>query len=270
MTGTLFEGSTGISGIVASRKQPGVFFVHSDRQKILYAVDQTGKLLGSWVLTSTDRAFFVYNWEDIAIQSMPNGSDRIWVGDIGNNFVRGGGEPRTSIRLISIDEPIIDPLNSAEAKAPVIGNFELTYPDGLHDAEAMSVDPLTGDVYVFTKEEAPPSKIFRVKAPIQSGVVEEIGTLDASNLNGADFSPSGEELVVRDYVQAYYWARTAESSWSETIVAAPQKTIRFTWTDGYYSEAVAFAADASGLFVVSEQDEGVGPSPVEFYPKTCP
>lgn len=269
VTGTLFAGATGISGIVASRKQPSVFWIHSDRQKILYAIDQTGVLLGKWTLTNSDRFFFVYNWEDIGIQSVTGGPDRIWVGDIGNNFVRGGGEPRESVRLMSIDEPSVDPSNVVDAVAPVIGDYAMTYPDGLHDAEAMSVDPLTGDVYVFTKEEQSPSKIFRARAPVQSGAFEYLGTLDASNLNAADFSASGKELLVRDYTQAYYWTRPAEKSWSETLLGAPNKTIRLKWTTGYYSEAVGFAADDSGFYAVSEEEDGAAPSPVEFYPRTC-
>ncbi len=270
VTGTLFAGATGISGVLASRKQPGVLWIHSDRQKVLYAVDETGALLGSWTLTTTtSRFFFVYNWEDIGIQPVEGGPDRIWVGDIGNNFVRGGGDPRTSVRLMSIDEPTVDTATDAEGTAPIIGIFDMTYPDGLHDAEAMSVDPLTGDVYVFTKEEESPSKIFRAKAPVQSGEFEYLGTIDSSNLNGADFSASGRELLVRNYTQAYYWALPTGKAWSETVVTPPDKTFRLQWTTGYYPEAIGFSSDETGFYVVSEEEDGGPPSPVEFYNKTC-
>ncbi len=279
VTGNLFAGATGISGIVASRKQPGVLWIHGDHEKLLYAVDRSGKLLGKWEITSTSRFFFLYNWEDIDIQPMADGPDRIWIGDIGNNFAREGGagpsglegDPRTAVRLLSVDEPTVDPAQVLSGTAPIIGSFDVTYPDGLHDAEAMALDPRTSDVYIFSKENAAPSKIYRAAAPVASGPLEYVGEFAADSLNGADFSPSGRELVVRNYTQAYYWTLAEGKAWRDTLAADPyNKMFRLKWTEGYFAEAIAFAVDESGLYVVSEEQEGGAPSPVEFYSKTCP
>lgn len=268
--GTLFPEANGISGIVASRDQPGVYYVHSDRQKILYAIDKTGRLLGQWELTTNSAYFYTYNWEDISVQSVDGGPDKIWVGDIGNNFVRGGGDPRTSIKILSLVEPTIDPTQVVNTKIQVVDNLEYTYPDGLHDAEGMAMDPLTGDLYVFSKEQESPSKIFRAKAPLSGGVFEQVGTMDATNLNAADFSPSGRELLVRDYMQVFYWSRPADKTWLDVLAGTPpSKKVRLQWTDGFYGEAICFSADESGFLTVSEQEEGLTGSPVEFYAKTC-
>lgn len=276
VVGTLFDGATGISGIVASRKQPGVFWIHSDRQKNLFAIDSSGKLLGTWEITSTARFFYLYNWEDISVQSVSGGPDRIWIGDIGNNCIRPEtgceSDPRTEIRVLSIDEPSVQGEQPIAGKAPVIDDLKFTYPDGLHDAEGMAVDPLTGDLYVISKEQESPSKIFRAPAPLAGGEMSYVGSFDAKNINAADFSPTGRELVIRDYIYLYYWALPAGKTWLDVLSAeptTPTKRTMLTYTENYYSEAIAFAPDESGLYVVSEEKEGSPPSPVEYYPKNC-
>src|SRR5512145_1906622 len=269
VTGALFEGATGISGIVASRKQPGVFWIHSDRQKNLFAIDASGTLLGTWEITSTARFFYLYNWEDISIQSIAGGPDRIWIGDIGNNCIRPEtgceSEPRTEIRILSIDEPTVAGDAPITGTAPVIDDLKFTYPDGLHDAEGMAVEPATGDLYVISKEQESPSKIYRATAPLAGGEMNYVGSFDAKNINAADFSPSGRELVIRDYVYLYYWALPAGKTWREVFsgeLTPPTKRTMLTYTENYYSEAIAFAPDESGLYVVSEEKEGSAPSPV--------
>ncbi|HEY5961412.1 MAG TPA: hypothetical protein VIV60_32865 [Polyangiaceae bacterium] len=269
VTGRLFAEASGISGIVASRDQPGVMYIHSDRQKILYAIDSTGALLGQWELSNGSQFFYTYNWEDISIESVPNGPDKLWVGDIGNNYVRGGGDPRTSIKIMSISEPTVTPGQAVQGKVTLIDNLEYTYPDALHDAEGMAMDPLTGDLYVFAKEETAPAKIFRAPSPLKGGVFEEIGTVNIAWANGADFSPSGRELLVRNYSSVYYWTLPSGMTWLEALKSPPNKESRLQYTEGYYGEALAFGADAAGFYVVSEQDDGMAPSPVEYYAKTC-
>lgn len=96
-----------------------------------------------------------------------------------------------------------------------------------------------------------------------------MGALDISNVNAADFSASGRELLVRDYVTALYWALPEGAAWEQTLTSAPNNEFRLEFTEGYFSEAIAFSADASGLYIVSEEEEGLAPSPVEFYPKAC-
>jgi hypothetical protein len=247
-----------------------VLWIHSDRQKILYGVDKTGKLLGQWDVVAASGRFFIYNWEDISIESRDSGPDRIWIADIGNNYVRGGGDPRTSVNLMSIDEPSVDFDAMTTGTVRVIDNLQVTYPDALHDAEGMAADPLTGDLYIFAKEEASPSKVFRIKAPPAAGELEYVASIDSSNLNGADFSPSGRELLVRNYSLVMHWTLAPGQTWAEALASAPDKQMRLKFTENYYAEAIAFSADESGFYVVSEQDEGAPPSPVEFYARSCP
>ena len=103
---------------------------------------KTGTALGAYPVTarrSTD-------WEDIAVGPGPDGDgDFLYVGDIGDN-----GAERRSVTVYRVAEPEAAPvppgvaLSGAEA-------IELTYPGGPVDAEALLVDPRTGDLVIVTK-----------------------------------------------------------------------------------------------------------------------
>src|SRR5206468_8997829 len=92
-----------VSGIVASRRHPGVFWVHNDsgNAAALFAVRRDGSLVREYAVKAPS-----LDWEDIAVDD----AGHLYLGDIGNN---AGLLP---IRTIyEIDEP--DP--ELEAKAPL-------------------------------------------------------------------------------------------------------------------------------------------------------
>src|SRR5689334_8644757 len=66
------------SGVVRSRRHPGVFWVHNDsgNPASLFAVDRTGRILGKFAVGVPN-----LDWEDVAIDER----GRLYVGDIGNN-----------------------------------------------------------------------------------------------------------------------------------------------------------------------------------------
>jgi hypothetical protein len=263
--GTLFDGPTETSGIVASRKQDDVLWVHEDAgaSPVLYAISTAGTLLGQWRIQTTSR---VYDWEDIAIESMTGRADRIWVGDVGDNGVRDGETPRASIHIARIPEPTVDRTiapgsNTTITNLQAEDTFTFTYPNTAYDSEAIAVDPQTGDLYIFAKVGTGPSSVFRARAPLSSGVLEVVAALDATSLNGADFSPAGDELLVRNYASAFYFARSS-GTWPEALALKP-KTVRLQGEAA--AEAIGFAADGRGFFTISEGAN----SPILFYAKTC-
>lgn len=275
-TGTLFQAGTEASGLVASRKQPGVYWMHGDNGANLYAIDTTGKLLGQWEVTSSARFFFIYNWEDIAIEATSSGPDRIWIGDIGNHTEDAEGnpvEPRANLRLLSIDEPSVDPSQVLSGEAPVLSDLEFPYPDGIFDSEALVIDPSTNDAFVISKTAEPPCKIYRIQSPYDTGSLQYIGSLDADSINAADISASGRELIAHNYLYVYYWTKGEGQSWLDILSAEPSVPAskgRLQFTQNYFAEAVGFSQDESGFYVVSEEQPGVTtPSAVEFYPKSC-
>lgn len=261
--GTLFAGPTEISGIVASRKQEDVLWIHEDAgaSPILYAISSAGALLGQWRIQGD---FRIVDWEDIALESMPGRADRLWVGDVGDNGVRDGEAPRASIRIARVPEPMVDRSvapPSSPASLPVEDTFTFTYPDMAQDSEAIAVDPTSGDLYIFAKVPSGASGVFRARAPLASGVLELVATLEATSLNGADFSPAGDELLVRNYVSAFH-VTGGPAGWPAALGTKP-KTIRLQGEAA--AEAIAFSADGRGFFTISEN----AMSPIRFYAKTC-
>src|SRR5215208_2267685 len=81
------------SGVVASRKHPGVFWTHCDsgNDASIYAITREGKFLGEYQLNEKND-----DWEDIATDD----DGHLFIGDIGNN-----GGRHNQIHVYRVDEP---------------------------------------------------------------------------------------------------------------------------------------------------------------------
>ncbi|MFO0909627.1 MAG: hypothetical protein U0794_14935 [Isosphaeraceae bacterium] len=100
------------SGIVASRRHPGVFWVHNDSANPprLFAVDARGSLIRQYALNVPN-----VDWEDLAIDSRGH----LFLGDIGNN------DARLPLRVIhQLDEP--DPTTPLESRRSGVPSFRVT------------------------------------------------------------------------------------------------------------------------------------------------
>jgi hypothetical protein len=172
------------SGLVASG---GLFVTVNDSgdDGRTFVVDRDGDTVGgaSW-------------GEAIDVEAVaPWGRDRVLVGDIGDNRGR-----RDTVRLLRV------PLERGQREV-VPEVFEVTYPDGPVDAEALLVHPVTqrvllaskqllgGTLYVAPRElgTARPNRL-RALGPVLGFVTD-----------GA-FFPDGRHLVLRDYGRAVVYA----------------------------------------------------------------
>lgn len=173
------------SGIVASRKHPGVFWVHNDsgNPATLYAVKQDGTLVGPFAVAATNQ-----DWEDIAIDD----AGHLYIGDIGNN-----GSRRKELVVYRLAEP--EPSKAKDiVRVKVDRKWVLTFPERPFDCEAMFVHGGHGyliskiyfggqaGVYRFSLEEA--------KGPV---VLERVGSVPVRTpVTAADVSPDGKRLAV--------------------------------------------------------------------------
>lgn len=252
-----------ISGIAASRAHEGVLWVHNDSGggARLFAIDVAGALLGEWVLEGASAV----DWEDIALEPVEGGVDRLWIGDVGDNAARDRhGIARDFVVVHRFDEPAIDP---GVTSITTFDSIVLRYPDRPRDCEAIAVDPQSGDLYLFAKETVGASDVFVARAPLASGeerVVERIATIDTGSMvTGADLSPDGHELLLRTYRSVLWWRRDESETWGTWLGREPRYLPRAPEPQG---EAVAFARDREGYFTISEGTN----VPVWFYPRTCP
>lgn len=145
----------------------------------VFAVDASGRTVGTTRWSSDP--------DDVEALA-PGLGGSVWVGDIGDNT-----GSRDSIHVVSV--PVgRGPL---DADGPA---YDLVYPDGARDAESLLVHPVTGRIYVATKEifggvlYAAPKDL----DPSRPNRLTEVGPV-MSIATDAAFFPDGRHLVVRSY-----------------------------------------------------------------------
>lgn len=256
------------SGVVESRRTPGVLWSHNDagNDRALFAMSTTGRHLGTWSLVDARG-----DPEDLAIL-VEDGVSVIYLGAIGDNGL--DNEAAWVYRVLEPELP--DPEAGQPLEETVAAEeLTLTYPDGVaYDAEALMIDPLTGDLLIVTKDYEGPAEVFRKPAPHAGGeaaVLEHVASLDFSQeplfggaTTGADVSPDGGQVVIRTYFPAaYLWIRDGSVPLWEAIRGEPCEILLPVERQG---ESVGYAADGSGLFTVSEGEH----QPVWFTPLEPP
>jgi hypothetical protein len=243
-----------LSGVAHSARNPGVLWAHNDsgHDSVLYAMAEDGRALGTWRLDVSSR-----DWEDMDLAwDEVLGAPAIYIGDIGDN-----AESREDLTVLIAAEPTVD-LDADAADHALEGQHSLTlrYPDGAHNAESLLIDPVTGDLYVVTKDAGGPAHVFHKPAPHEDGSTTELVEI-ASLLFGeaplegsgattaADWSPLGDQIAIRTYSAAWLWRRDQAESVAAAFAGTPCDLDAPTENQG---EALSFTADGSGYVVVSE------------------
>ncbi len=222
------------SGIVRSRRHPGIFWVHNDsgNPSDLFAVRRDGSLVRSFRVAVPN-----VDWEDIATDD----AGHLYLGEIGNNNLR------LPIRAVyRLDEP--DPSRPPEGPLPVTLAAFYRFPeDARFDAEGLFV--AQGGAYVVSKRsDGRPAEVFRIKldppAPLlRPALPERVGELPGcvEPATGADLSPDGRRLAVVTISAARVYEPAAAGGWA--LVA----TVRFEARD---VEAICW--DGADLILASE------------------
>jgi hypothetical protein len=209
------RGLSEASGVAASRRTPGVLWVHNDSaHPVIFALDSEGTVKGRVRLTGAS----VVDWEDIAVGPCPQGSC-IYLGDIGDNRGR-----RNAITVHRVAEP--GPGDTATAP---VETFHAAYPDGPHDAESLFVTR-DSTVFVITKGDPGSVALYRFP-PLISGptvALERVGEplatqgVDAKDRpTAADASPDGRWVALRTthWVAFYRTEDLVSGRWREVFRA---------------------------------------------------
>ncbi len=252
-----------LSGIAASKQNPGVLWVHNDgSSKMLFAVDTSGKpvALVNWPGEIED-------FEDIAIGPGPKtGVDYLYIGDIGDNTER-----RREIRVVRFAEPQLSEASGGQITVEAAEIFRLVYPDGARNAEALMVDPQSGDLFIVTKEKRT-ARLFTVPASqLKDNAVQTlalVANLDIRNVSGGDISRDGSRIILRREDQGWLWSRAQNQSVAAALRATPQEVPVRGNRQGRNGEAVSFSPGGLNYFTASE---GKQPIICEFpLPKPAP
>ena len=245
---------TEASGIVASPDHAGIWWLHNDSGDTarFFGVRDDGTSVATFTLAGTTAA----DWEDIAVGAGDGtGPPTIYLADIGDN-----ARQRSEIIVHRVAEP-----NPAQPGTAVMDDrpLHLHYPDGPHDAEALLVDPDSGDVVIVTKDWslAGRSEVYRAA---EAGTLDHVATValpPATLVTGGDVSADGSVVALRSYDGVRLYPRpTGQPVWKAfdadpcTVAIAGEKQ----------GEAVGFAPDGRSFTTVSE-----GPAPVLHRTSAC-
>ena len=256
---------TETSGVVVSALSDGVLWVHNDSgdSARLFAIAESGVLLGTYTLDVSTR-----DWEDLtAGWNAELGAEALYIGDIGDNATS-----RESLSVVIVPEPVVE-LNQAEISAELtdFSTLTLTYPDGeAHNCETLAYDPRTGSLIIVTKSADGESHVFEKPAPHEDGTETELTFLatlqfgsepltGSANTTAGDFSPLGDQLLIRTYSDAWMWLRDGSESLADALAGEACDAVAPSENQG---EAIAYTPDGSGYVTISE---GTG-SPILLTP----
>ncbi|GAA0262093.1 hypothetical protein [Cryptosporangium japonicum] len=236
-----------ISGLV---ERPGGFMVVNDTGPVVWRLDAGCRPIRRAVLrapvahdpNATPRTGKRFDTEDIALDHRNN----LWIADIGGNTTR-----RTAVSLFRW---------RMGAAAEAVTRFDLRYPDGAHDAEALLL-ARGGQVLIVTKTSAP-AGVYVADAPLRpAGALRRAGRVDLRRacpdcrarsrlITGGAVSKDGTRAVLRTYDRAFEWY-APRGDLARVITTQVPRHINLP--ESRQGEAIAYTADARTLLTATER-----------------
>ena len=262
------------SGIVASRKNSGVFWVHNDSGDAarVYALSREGKLLGTYQL---DKVVAI-DFEDIAIGPGPvKGQDYLYIADTGNN----PGFINRNFIVYRVAEPKVN-LNQTP-KTIHLKQWDriiMNFPDRRrYDSETLLIDPNSADIYLCTKDrwgdDNSRMRVYRNPAPHQVDVpttlthVVDVQLQEKEMAVGGDFALDSKAIIIRTHPRGksniqrvLLWPHKAGDPLDITFRGPPCVLPSIREQQG---EAICFDSKGLGYYTLSEGDR----QPIYFFPK---
>lgn len=259
LKGVLLDPQMGeISGLAASRRHPGILWMHDDggNPARLFATDESGTRLASFRVEGVAKT----DWEDMAAFEL-DGRAYLLVADTGDN-----GGLRRSLQLHVFEEP--ETLENARLSP--IWSIAFRWPDGARDCEAVAVDAEGGQVLLISKKRTPPELFSLPLRPYGTGLqtASPLGVLagvptppadlprDASRrtrvehqITAADIAPDGRTLAVMTYRDLLLYPRIGAESWGSAVSRAPELTA-LPWLP--QAEAMGWSRAGDSVFATGE------------------
>jgi hypothetical protein len=263
------------SGAAVSFHSPNAFWTINDsgHSASVYCLSFTGDLLATVDLEGAQNR----DWESMSRFTM-SGKHYLVVADIGDNLSR-----HDRCRLFIFREPKLEILaNPPTLKIAPIA-IEFNYPDGSRDCESIAIDPATNDIWLFEKlmqlnfRRKP--HVYRIPsadwlsrltqavphdphlAPQKTGprsdaespnplTAQRLGAMNHRFITGGEFSPDGNQLVLRTYTHAIYYQKRENDTWAEQFFKL--QPVMLPLPIQSQGEAITFSPDSRSALVTSE------------------
>jgi hypothetical protein len=241
------------SGIAASKIHPGIFYIHNDSgdSSRFFAITTDGKLKAELKFKGiAENAYHVYDCEDIAVGPGPTiGKSYVYIGDIGDN-----NSKRPLLMVYRVPEPSFGNDSLMQVDASVL---YLKYPDGPKDAETMMIDSVGQLLYIVTKRKG---SVSVYSAPLNQNPTDTVTMTKHTDIHfsglqplkwivGGDISADGKQILLKSYINVYYWKRDGNEPIWQTLTRKPQK---LNYKREKQGEAIAFAPDGKAYYTISE------------------
>ena len=229
------------SGLALSRAHPHTIWTVNDSGDTarVFAVDtRTGETTGVHTFGAPVR-----DVEALAVTAQ----GRMLVADIGDN-----AGSRDTVRVYSFQEPALGDTSGGS------DSWELSYPDGPHDAEALAVHPVSGRIHLVTKATDGSAGIYALPAtPSRRGVNRLTRVAAAPALvTDAVYLDDGSALAVRSYttlqlIDPATWRATARQALpsqpqGETLALAPGRQDLLVGSEGVGARLYRISVPAPG------------------------
>ncbi len=237
------------SGLVASRSNPHALWTHNDSggKNRLFLIGDKGEHLAVYKLEGIKAR----DWEDITLGPGPKkGVNYLYVGDIGDNKARY--EEKMIYRFPEPDVSKVSGGVKKKIENSAIETIRFQFPDGNRDVEAMMIDPATKDIFFVTKREEN-VRMYVLRYPqstTELNKLEFIGTLPMHKIVAGDISPTGNEVLIKDYGNIYYWQKEENEAIEEVLKTPP---VRLPYEDEPQGESIAWKLDGAGYYTLSEK-----------------
>lgn len=237
-----------ISGISASWSNKGFIWAHNDsgNDAELFLIDNKLNIR----LTCTFGKLKNRDWEDMAVGPGPEpGKNYVYVGEIGDN-----NSVYPLKYIYRFEEPVVQ---EGVAKMEITKFDTITFrlPDKQKDAETLLIDPKTKDLIVISKREKP-VWVYQLAYPQSTSdtiTATKNFSIPLTQMVGGDVSANGEEIVLKNYQNIYYWKSDGNKSVLELLKEKPLDVPYETEPQG---EAITWLHDNSGFYTLSEKNIG--------------
>lgn len=230
------------SGVARSASFPGKYYTHNDSgdSARFWRFGLDGKCEGPFEVSGAQAV----DWEDMA-SAVIGGSKYLYFADIGDNV-----EKRASVVVYRVAEPA-----SSSKVIAKFDRFELTYPDGPHNAETFLVHPKQGEMQIVTKADSGECRVYGTGATPSPGRqrLSYLGSFTMSSplppgrlATGGDVSPDGRFVVVRSYLEAYEFACRSPQNWFKVKPVIVKTALE------PQGEAIGYSLDGKMLVTTSE------------------
>ena len=240
-----------VSGLVASVKNPGLFWTHNDSggKPWIYLIDTQGVVQ----LTAKLQGVKNRDWEDLAL-----GNGQIYIAEIGDNDAK-----RDDYKIYQFAEPEFDSLSSIEIPKDSIRRMKFIYENGPRDAESLMYDHFNEELVIVSKRD---QDAFIYSLPFKKGkelqIISPLGTIPFCYFTAGD-SRSNGDFVIKSYDHILYW-KEADASIAERLLNV--NPIRIPYQSEPQGEAIAF--DLNGdLVTTTEKVEGFDQNILRFMRK---